>query len=182
MTNQRLMAQYGFVPPHGNTADRLAFAALSSAAEDAAGSSQGGAPATTRGSSGGGGGGGGSPVLLSIDRLQACLGNGQLMAAAFSGRDPYFYAALKVRSQKLGSTAACAAATRWHCFQLLAVTGMSNMPGGCRQAIQPSSLTSLHDRSVQPQHCLWALGEPNAVASVSGPCQLGPERCSPLQR
>ena len=104
MTNQRLMAQYGFVLPHGNPADRLAFASLSGAADTpppdtslsrtaaAAAGAAGIAPAATRASSNSGS----APVLLSLDRLQACLGDGQTMAAAFSGRDPYLYAALKV--------------------------------------------------------------------------------------
>ena len=104
MTNQRLMAQYGFVLPHGNPADRLAFASLSGAADTpppdtslsrtaaAAAGAAGIAPAATRASSNSGS----APVLLSLDRLQACLGDGHTMAAAFSGRDPYLYAALKV--------------------------------------------------------------------------------------
>jgi hypothetical protein len=75
MTSQRLMAQYGFVPRGGNAADRLTFAALDAAAAGA--------------------GGGSSPPALSLDRMQACFGSGDAMAAAMSGRDPFAYAALK---------------------------------------------------------------------------------------
>lgn len=95
MTNQRIMVQYGFVPAHGNPADHIAFAAL--AAPDAEGAEQqqpaGGSSSTA--TSSGGSSGGSQRVLLSLDRLQACLGDGEAMAAAFSGRDPYAYAALK---------------------------------------------------------------------------------------
>ena len=76
MTSQRLMAQYGFVPRGGNAADRLQFATLAAAAVP-------------------GGGGGSSPPVLSLDRMQACFGDGDQMAAAMSGRDPFAYAALK---------------------------------------------------------------------------------------
>lgn len=68
-TNQRLMAQYGFVPSSGNPFDRLNFAAL---AAD-------GAP----------------QVAFSLDGLQAVLGDGEAMVDAFSGRDAYTYATLK---------------------------------------------------------------------------------------
>ncbi len=109
MTNQRLMAQYGFVPPHGNPSDRLAFAALSGTADTAlqdpsqsetpAGAAGKAAAARTSSSSSSAS----APVCLSLDRLQACLGDGQTMAAAFSGRDPHLYAALKVRPCMLGN-------------------------------------------------------------------------------
>lgn len=83
MTNQRLMAQYGFVPPHGNPADRLDFSLLSPPGADPSTGAVAAAAAPL------------PPSLLSLDRLQRCLGDGQAMAAAFSGRDPYLYAALK---------------------------------------------------------------------------------------
>jgi hypothetical protein len=82
-TNQRLMQQYGFVPLSGNPADRWA-----------------------RPGDGGGGGGGGDakgaapppatpPMLLSLDQLQRALGDGEEMVAAFGGRDPFTFAAIK---------------------------------------------------------------------------------------
>ena len=77
LTNQRMQAQYGFVPSGGNTADRLHFATVAAA------------PAQSTG------GGGGAAALLSLDRLQACLGEGEGMTAALSGADPYAYAVLK---------------------------------------------------------------------------------------
>lgn len=85
MTNQRLMAQYGFVPTSGNRADRLQFLALQPAAADSGSSSEGE----------GGVGGAAPPALLSLERLQASLGDGERMAAALSGKDAYAYAALK---------------------------------------------------------------------------------------
>lgn len=91
MTNQRLMAQYGFVPAGGNTADRIAFACLTEDNAAAAGGGGGPEAAATAGASLAGG-----RVLLSLDRLQSCLGDGEAMAAALSGRSPYLYAALKV--------------------------------------------------------------------------------------
>ena len=68
-TNQRMMAQYGFVEPHGNFADRVDVYADADADADA--------------------------PLLSLPTLQQCLGDGQGMAAALTGKDPYLYAALK---------------------------------------------------------------------------------------
>lgn len=89
MTNQRLMAQYGFVPTGGNPADRLHFAALAAAGGGAAGA--GGSDSDAAGSSSNPS----SSVLLSLDRMQAALGDGERMAAALSGKDPYSFAALK---------------------------------------------------------------------------------------
>lgn len=98
LTNQRLMAQYGFVPRAGNPADRLQFAALGAAAGDTGAGSSSSSLSSSRGngsSSGSSGSGGSSQVLLSLDRMQACMGSGERMALAMSGRDPYAYAALK---------------------------------------------------------------------------------------
>lgn len=66
-TNQRMMAQYGFVPRHGNAFDRLRFQYLEEK----------------------------NDTLLSLDAMQAALGDGEAMVDAFSGRDTYTYAALK---------------------------------------------------------------------------------------
>lgn len=92
MTNQRLMAQYGFVPG-GNLADRLQFAALDGAG--AAGIAEAGAAG--RGSAGDAAmaDDGAQAVLMSLDRMQACMGSDQRMASAMGGRDPFAYAALK---------------------------------------------------------------------------------------
>lgn len=70
-----LKTHAGFVPTGGNRADRLQFAAC------------------TAGSSGGGSLPPG--VQLSLDRMQAGMGDGERMAAAMSGKDGYAYAALK---------------------------------------------------------------------------------------
>lgn len=91
MTNQRLMAQYGFVPRCGNRADRLQFAALAAAAAGAAD----GSGSEGESSAGSGGGNGSPPALLSLDRMQVALGGGEAMAWALSGQDPYAFAALK---------------------------------------------------------------------------------------
>ena len=67
-TNRRFMQQYGFVPRNGNYADRLELPYLE----------------TTQ-----------NMVKLSLEALQASLGNDDEMVAAFSGRNIYAYAALK---------------------------------------------------------------------------------------
>ncbi|KAL4451460.1 hypothetical protein ABPG75_007122 [Micractinium tetrahymenae] len=95
MTNQRLMAQYGFVPRAGNPGDRLQFAALDAAAAAAGASSSSSSSSSSSGNSGAIPSGDGSQVLLSLDRMQACMSSGERMALAMSGRDPYAYAALK---------------------------------------------------------------------------------------
>ncbi|PSC69026.1 ribulose-1,5 bisphosphate carboxylase oxygenase large subunit N-chloroplastic [Micractinium conductrix] len=74
-TNQRLMAQYGFVLP-GSPADRLAFDALPDGQDGA------GAPGNRH-----------QAPLLSLDRMLDRLGERQ--AVVFSGQDPYAFAALK---------------------------------------------------------------------------------------
>lgn len=89
LTNQRLMAQYGFVLQGGNTADRLQFAALDPGAPTAGTSSSSGSNGSGPGRDGWG------EVLLSLDRMQASMGSNEGMALAMSGRDPYAYAALK---------------------------------------------------------------------------------------
>lgn len=64
MTNQRLMAQYGFVLPGGNPADRLAFATLPGPGE---GSESDGSEQESAAAAGGG-------ALLSLDRMQVGSG------------------------------------------------------------------------------------------------------------
>lgn len=64
MTNQRLMAQYGFVLPGGNPADRLAFATLPAPGE---GSESEGSEQESAAAAGGG-------ALLSLDRMQVGSG------------------------------------------------------------------------------------------------------------
>ena len=93
MTNQRLMAQYGFVPTGGNPADRLQFAALAGPGSGAAGGSNSDSEEPSGSSSSRSGPS--SAVLLSLDRMQVALGDGERMAAALSGKDPFSYAALK---------------------------------------------------------------------------------------
>ncbi|PRW55940.1 set domain [Chlorella sorokiniana] len=105
MTNQRLMAQYGFVFTGGNPADRLQFAALAGPGSGVAGGSISGSESDEFRLSGGSSqsslsslSSSSSPssgLLLSLDRMQAALGDGERMAAALSGKDPYSYAALK---------------------------------------------------------------------------------------
>ena len=91
------MAQYGFVPAGGNPHDRLAFAVAPAAVAEGVSA----APSPAAGPAAGPGqGGAGGPVLLSLDRMQGCLGDGQSMVAAFSGKSPFFYAALKVRRRR----------------------------------------------------------------------------------
>lgn len=68
-TNQRFMAQYGFVPAQGNVFGRLEFKCLDE--------------------------GRNNNVLLSLDALQIALGDDDAMVNAFSGRDSFMYAALK---------------------------------------------------------------------------------------
>lgn len=83
------------MPTAGNCADRLQFAALQPAGS---GAGQGSDSIDARRNSSGGSssGGGGSPgVLLSLDRMQGALGDGERMAAALGGKDPYSFAALK---------------------------------------------------------------------------------------
>ncbi|KAI3436404.1 hypothetical protein D9Q98_005821 [Chlorella vulgaris] len=87
MTSQRLMAQYGFTPA-GNPADRLQFGAAAASFDPAAVAH--GAVVAVDGS-----GDGEAPVLLSLDRMMACLGSDDRVAAAMSGRDSFAYAALK---------------------------------------------------------------------------------------
>jgi hypothetical protein len=88
MTSQRLMAQYGFTPS-GNPADRLQFGAAA-ATFDPAAAANGALVAAVDGS-----GDDEAPVLLSLDRMMACLGSEDRVAAAMSGRDSFAYAALK---------------------------------------------------------------------------------------
>lgn len=76
-----------FVPTGSNPADRLQFEALQGAAGAAPGDySDSDGSASSAGSSSSG------SVLLSLDRMQAALGDGERMAAALSGRDAYRYA------------------------------------------------------------------------------------------
>ncbi|KAL4540889.1 hypothetical protein Ndes2526B_g05447 [Nannochloris sp. 'desiccata'] len=75
-TNQRYMAQYGFVPLGGNPFDRIVFQCI-----DGDGSMNSSVMQ--------------SPVLLSLDSFMNLFGDGEAMVDAFSGRDAYMYAALK---------------------------------------------------------------------------------------
>lgn len=68
-TNQRWMAQYGFVPRQGNPFDRIDFSSCV-------------LPSSPH-------------VLLSVDAFQSILGDGDDMVDVFSGRNIFFYAALK---------------------------------------------------------------------------------------
>lgn len=69
-TNQRMMAQYGFVLPNGNYADRIDF--LSYNNNDSSGKKK-----------------------FSLEALQGCFNTDEEMVAVMSGRDVYKYAALK---------------------------------------------------------------------------------------
>jgi len=75
-TNQRFMAQYGFVPRQGNPFDLLRLS--SSYGEEQR------PPSPKQ-----------QTVLLSLDAMQAVLGDGEDMIDAFSGRDAVTYGALK---------------------------------------------------------------------------------------
>lgn len=68
-TNQRLMAQYGFVPIEGNPFDRLLYESLQQQQQQG--------------------------VALSLEKFQEALGDDSLMMDTFSGKNPYLYAALK---------------------------------------------------------------------------------------
>ena len=83
-TNQRMMAQYGFVPQTGNPFDRIEFKTLQKKENNEK-------TENSQNSSGSGRG----AVLVSLDALQAVLGDGDAMVDAFSGRDTFTYAALK---------------------------------------------------------------------------------------
>lgn len=68
-TNRQMMAQYGFVPRLGNMFDRLQmFEGIDTP---------------------------GNACLLSLDAMQAALGDGEEMVDAFNGKNPFSYAALK---------------------------------------------------------------------------------------
>jgi len=69
-TNQRMMAQYGFVVPNGNYADRIDF------------------PNYNNNNSN-------SKKKFSLEALQGCFNTDEEMVAVMSGRDVYKYAALK---------------------------------------------------------------------------------------
>ncbi|KAL6763080.1 hypothetical protein V8C86DRAFT_466937 [Haematococcus lacustris] len=88
-TNQRFMAQYGFVPEGGNPADRLTFDLTTrpSTSSPPAGSVEG---------VGAGGGEelGGSGTGLSLEHIQSCLGDTVFMET-LTCRRPYLHAALR---------------------------------------------------------------------------------------
>jgi hypothetical protein len=72
-TNQRMMAQYGFVLPNGNYADRIDFPYNNNNSNTINSSSQ----------------------KFSLEALQGCFNTDEEMVAVMSGRDVYKYAALK---------------------------------------------------------------------------------------
>lgn len=87
-TNQRYMAQYGFVPLGGNPFDRIVFQCIEDGnTSTRTGEVEGGDDAGSVIQSG--------PVLLSVDALMNLFGDGEAMVDAFSGRDAFMYAALK---------------------------------------------------------------------------------------
>ncbi len=99
-TNQRLMAQYGFVPIGGNPFDRLHFTCTDNTSNDndTSGSSVASGSSSNSGEETLGTTPSPSPrppVLLSLDALMNLFGDGASMVDAFSGRDPFMYAALK---------------------------------------------------------------------------------------
>lgn len=95
-TNQRFMAQYGFVPVGGNPFDRIVFQCIEGGSNTTStdGREEGDDDDDARSST--------StiqnteyPVLLSLDALMDLFGDGDAMVDAFSGRDAFMYAALK---------------------------------------------------------------------------------------
>lgn len=72
-TNRQMMAQYGFVPRLGNVFDRLQLSTVDLSENES----------STK------------ACLLSLDAMQAALGDGEDMVDAFSGKNPFSYAALK---------------------------------------------------------------------------------------
>lgn len=102
-TNQRFMAQYGFVPQLGNPFDIITFHCIrNSAAEEGMSSDSGSILNKTENSAADNHSTAESiksstntPVLLSLDALMNLFGDGESMVDAFSGRDAFMYAALK---------------------------------------------------------------------------------------
>lgn len=96
-TNQRLMAQYGFVPEAGNDADRVAFssaAATNAVAASGSAAAAASSPPPSASQASGSGGAASGGAQLRLERMQAALGD-ELFTAAVGGRDPYLLAALR---------------------------------------------------------------------------------------